>query len=794
MHWPLASQFSAMLQRPEIAFRDPELKGYQIERDRFGQPRPWTGAFAVVYKGLPPDGGPPVAVRIFTTASAERHERYDAVSEYLRSRRLNCLVDFEYRDASVRAAGHAEWFPLILMEWVQGETLDHWVGARCLEGNREALAAAAARWIDLVAELEQASIVHGDLQHANVMVTPHGDLKLVDYDGMCVPSLVGRRNLEVGVKPYQHPDRNEQTLLTLTLDRFSAMVIYVALRALAADPTLWSTYVAAPRYDKLLFRPDDFQFAEASPLVGELMRSPDPDVPDLVEQLIHMARSPMDRLPSLAESAHPTFQRIEGLLRNQQWDEAVALLNRRGQFRDAPEHLQPLIEEAYRVVRRQEAWAAFAAVPRAIGEDEDRALVKAWDASAFAGFAPAEAERGRVREAEQRLAAVGQIDALLRQSPGKLSLAKESALVKAASALPEGYSKRLQGRIVRARDRLLAVHQLKTVMEAPEDLARREETIVEAWRKVVALGCRNLVPQDWRRRIELAEKRAPLVRALHQISDPDSLPADQLDRRLLNLWNEELLQGCVDAVPWRGHYERAVRRRELLRSLATAIRSRHDVEIVRLAEDPLLADFPLSAEQRAVVQAARDRMAKTLELLDAIQKGDAARLRELFDARLIRRHQGLFSDQAGKLKDWIEQELAAPEHLGLAPALGRASLVCSDSHKGVFCVRWTWPSPRYSQRCILAICAQSPGPGDEPEAFSVYHRVPIDCASWEAGGGSRTIHVRPEWRDGWVAVWAMIDLGFLVLASLPLVLGRLAEAAQGTKKGGLDWLRLGLGG
>ena len=791
MHWPLASQFSAMLQRPEIAFRDPELKGYQIERDRFGQPRPWTGAFAVVYKGIPPHGGTPVALRVFTTAAAERHERYDAVSEYLRSRRVKCLVNFEYRDASVRAVGHAEWFPLILMEWVQGETLDRWTGARCQEGNREALANAAARWIDLVAELEQAGVAHGDLQHANVMVTPSGELKLVDYDGMCVPSLVGRRNLEVGVKPYQHPDRNEQTLLSLTLDRFSAMVIYVALRALAADPSLWSAYVAAPRYDKLLFRTDDFLTAEASPLVAELMRSPDPDLPDLIEQLIHMARSPMESLPSLAESAHPTLKRIEVLLRNQQWDEAVALLNRRGQSRDAPEHLQPLIQEAYRAVCRKEAWAAFTAVPRAVGEEEDRALVKAWDESMFAGFPPAEEERGRVREAEKRLEVVRQIDALLRQTPGKVSLAKESALVKAASVLPEGYSKRLQGRIARARDRLRAMHRLKTAINSLEDLAGREESIVEAWRRVVALKCRNIVPKGWRPRIDLAEKRAPLIRALHEI--PGSLPADQFDRRLLGLWNEKLLHGCIDAAPWRARYELALKRQRLLRGLATAIRSRQDAEIVRLTEDPLLAGFPFSPDWQAAIQAARDRMARTIELLNAVQAEDATCLRELFDARLIRRHRELFHPHQGKLKSWIERELLNANELGLTPALGRASLVCTDPHKWVFSVRWTWPSQKYCQRCILAICTQSPGPGDDPEGFSVYYRVPIDSASWEASGGSRTIHARPDWTDGWVAVWALIDLGFLVLASHPLVLGRLGEAAQGFDKGRWGLLRLGFG-
>ena len=117
----------------------------------------------------------------------------------------------------------------------------------------------ADRWLEAVQELADASVAHGDLQHANVMVTPAGEVKLVDYDGMCVPALVGRRNLEVGVEPYQHPDRNATTLLSLDLDNFSALVIYVALRALAIQPALWLKYVEQPGYDKLLFRREDFQ-------------------------------------------------------------------------------------------------------------------------------------------------------------------------------------------------------------------------------------------------------------------------------------------------------------------------------------------------------------------------------------------------------------------------------------------------------------------------------------------------------------------------------------------------------
>ena len=107
----------------------------------------------MVYKGMPPGAGEPFAVRVFTTESPERRERYGLISGYLKTRRLGCLVDFEYRDEGIRSAGDGKWYPLILMDWVEGETLFHWVGARCREGNGKALAGAAARWVELVGEL-----------------------------------------------------------------------------------------------------------------------------------------------------------------------------------------------------------------------------------------------------------------------------------------------------------------------------------------------------------------------------------------------------------------------------------------------------------------------------------------------------------------------------------------------------------------------------------------------------------------------------------------------------------------
>jgi hypothetical protein len=658
------------------------------------------------------------------------------------------------------------------MDWVHGETLFKWVRARCREDDRQALGMAAARWLDLVAELEAAEIAHGDLQHANVMVTPDGQLKLVDYDGMCVPSLAGRRNLEVGVEPYQHPHRDQETLLSPSLDRFSAMVIYVALRALAANPGLWRTFVDEPEYDKLLFRKEDFQSPQSSPLLRELGRSAVQDVADLAEQLVELTRMEIDQVPRLGQLANPSFRRIEKLLVAHEWDTAVHLLNRRGQFRDAPPHLKPLIEQAYREVCRNQAWAKIQKTPRQPAESHDRRLVRAWNEVLFADFPPAEQERNRVAAARGRLAILDQVHRLAEQAQAAASLEVEKALAEAAAPLGDDYPHDLAARVILARRHVAAVGQIASALVAGSD-----EAIAAAWNDAVAQRSEDLVPQEWRRAIDLAQQRAAWIAALRQI--PPNLPPDELDRRLAETWQADLLAGCADAEPWRPMYEAMVYRRGVLEALAAAINLRDDLETVRLGCDPCLAGYPLPADWPAAVVAARGRVASADSLVAALRDGDRETFVQSFDARMIRKQLARFTGYEELICRWTRREIAPLERLGLQPALGRSSLWCMDKARMIYRVTWTWPQQRFGDDCLLAICPVEPGAEDDPRDLEVYQHISIDRSNWESGGGSRVIHAQPEWAGGYVVVWAWIDVAFRRIPSQPLVLGRLEGMRQG---------------
>ncbi len=801
----------------------------------------------MVYKGVDADGQTPFAVRIFTTESPERRERYDLISAYLQGRKLNCLVDFEYRDRSIRSAGDGKWYPLIIMQWVQGETLFQWLRARCLEGNREAIAAIADRWLEAVQELSDNSVAHGDLQHANVMVDSAWQLKLVDYDGMCVPPLVGRRNLEVGVEPYQHRQRGAGTLLSLDLDNFSALVIHVALRALAIQPALWVKYVEQTGYDKLLFRREDFLAPAQSPLYYDLVQLGNDDVRNLTERLFALSQAPMEDVPPLGQLAN-SYAEVERLLTQRQWEAAVDLLNRRGHFRDAPARLQPLIYQAYEHVCRQQAWTKFLRIFNDLkktaaetSEQADRQLVEAWNESLFTNFPPAEQQRQRVADARHRVQLLDRLRHLIQRSAGKISLSGEKGLAVTAANFPPGYRHSLQDRVELALRRVNAFVRLeKALGEASSDAA-----ILAAWKAVVEAKCEQFVSIEWGMRIAVAEERLPVFRALAKITS--DLPPEQRDQRILAVWKEKLMADCPEADKWRPLYQMAAVRREVLKRLQASIDAHDDAGMAQWGGKRCLANYPLPEPMAEAIAAARERLGRSESLLTALAnaaegneeasdgsdrsdgpvpapsnaaegnaEGETASepenpasgeppafveaaaelpvpppgLAEQFDAGAVRTQAERFAPYQAILERWLRSEVLPLEKLGLALPVEEPALSPVEEPEGHLRATWKWPETRFSEECLLAVCPAEPAAGDDPQQLAAHWRECITTAQWAADGPGRLIPADKDWEGSTVAVWAAVDLGYQKLFSPPLILGQIPVTSGEDGRSRWKWPRL----
>src|SRR2546426_4284610 len=90
--WPDLTEYHEAVQHPQRAFADPGLKVVTLELDRFGMPKPATGANAVVYKAKEPGGflsfKKTWAIRCFLRPISDHAERYEAISKHLGRVRL----------------------------------------------------------------------------------------------------------------------------------------------------------------------------------------------------------------------------------------------------------------------------------------------------------------------------------------------------------------------------------------------------------------------------------------------------------------------------------------------------------------------------------------------------------------------------------------------------------------------------------------------------------------------------------------------------------------------------------
>ena len=145
-----------------------------------------------------------------------------------------------------------EEFPVLLMDWIEGETMETYVAANYTDTH--AMAMLCYRFCKMAAWLRSQPFAHGDIKPDNIMVRPDGTLTLVDYDGMFVPAMKGQKSPTIGTKDFSHPLRTIDDF-DETIDDFALASIALSLKAISLNPSLLQTYGAS---DRLLFSAADY--------------------------------------------------------------------------------------------------------------------------------------------------------------------------------------------------------------------------------------------------------------------------------------------------------------------------------------------------------------------------------------------------------------------------------------------------------------------------------------------------------------------------------------------------------
>ena len=197
-----------------------------------------------------------VAVRCFLKEQEGRAESYQLIAQELAYTSSSFLTPFRYLDKELFVESQStndEEFPVVLMDWVEGETLDRYIQSHLDEPN--ALRLLAFQFSRLASWLLSQPFAHGDLKPDNILVRSDGTLTLVDYDGMFVPAMEGTAARELGSPDFRHPLRTAERF-NEHIDDFPLAVILLSLKALSLSPSLWNTYGAS---DRLLFSATDYR-------------------------------------------------------------------------------------------------------------------------------------------------------------------------------------------------------------------------------------------------------------------------------------------------------------------------------------------------------------------------------------------------------------------------------------------------------------------------------------------------------------------------------------------------------
>ena len=264
MQYPLMSEYVSAIR--DASDNLDELAHLVPVLDDHGEPYRSSGAFAVVFKMKDEQTGKCYALKCFTEEQEGRAEAYRQIADELDMVDSPYITSVKYMEKELFVDSQCEEdeFPVLLMDWVDGETMEAYIAANY--HNQSDMSMLCYRFGKMAAWLRSQSFAHGDVKPDNIIIRPDGSLTLVDYDGMFVPSMKGSKSPTVGTRDFCHPLRTVDDF-DETIDDFSLASIALSLKATSMKPTLLDIYGAS---DRLLFSENDYRNPSNSKVISAL--------------------------------------------------------------------------------------------------------------------------------------------------------------------------------------------------------------------------------------------------------------------------------------------------------------------------------------------------------------------------------------------------------------------------------------------------------------------------------------------------------------------------------------------
>ena len=268
MNYPLISEYINAVKAAEENFD--QLRSLRPVLDDLGEPVMSSGNFAVVFKMKDVQTGKTHAVKCFLKEQEGRAEAYRKIAEelgHIKSQHLT-PVRFLESELFVDTQNSEETeFPVLLMDWVEGKTLDMYVYSNKFDGS--CLSSITHNFYVFSKWLLLQPFAHGDLKPDNIIVNDEGNLVVIDYDGMFVPKMDGQVARETGTPNYRNPffeNNCIESQFSKRIDDFAIVHLLLTLRVYSIYPQ-----IIDDQKDFALFDSNDFSRITKTPIFQQLI-------------------------------------------------------------------------------------------------------------------------------------------------------------------------------------------------------------------------------------------------------------------------------------------------------------------------------------------------------------------------------------------------------------------------------------------------------------------------------------------------------------------------------------------
>lgn len=256
------TQIDTIIKNKDKLAISPSIRDCTPVLTRKGKPWAISGGQCRVYK-VTDSNGQHRALRLWTNTLGDIEKRCQEISSFILTHKCQYFLNFEYIEHAFDFNG--EIYPAILMDWCSGKSLKSFIQEHLYE--KEILRNLQNNLMTMFDDLHGLHISHGDLHHDNIRVGEHGELYLIDYDSVYVPSLKGYADECDGYSGYQHPHaRRNNKYLSEHVDYFSELIIILSIEALIEMPEIWVDYQVENRDQSFLFIKNDFLSIEQNQL------------------------------------------------------------------------------------------------------------------------------------------------------------------------------------------------------------------------------------------------------------------------------------------------------------------------------------------------------------------------------------------------------------------------------------------------------------------------------------------------------------------------------------------------